>query len=219
MSWLFGALGAGEAAITSAMNYKIAKENRDWQERMSNTSMQRRKADLVASNINPILGLSSQGASTPPGNVAQMDFRGGAASAMAGKRTSNESKVAKQNVATGKTQAAMNTSAKGLNNAKTQTEAYTQNVAATTSARNLMDAERIAHTRNQAAASADIEVMRRNMYKDNPYLMKIQALAPAVSSAAALVGAGGGGAAVGALMRGPKAAKAPKHKPYRGIGK
>lgn len=56
---------------TNAMNYKIAQENRDWQERMSNTAHQREVADLEAAGLNKVLSVNS-GASTPGGAMATM---------------------------------------------------------------------------------------------------------------------------------------------------
>ncbi len=69
---LFGsAKAASGARDANAANLQIARENRDWQEEMSNTAVERRMRDMKKAGINPILA-AKYDASTPAGNIATM---------------------------------------------------------------------------------------------------------------------------------------------------
>lgn len=67
---LFDVLGQSSA---NKANWKIAKAQMDFQERMSNTAWQRAVKDMQAAGINPMLAVSQGPASSPAGASARME--------------------------------------------------------------------------------------------------------------------------------------------------
>ncbi len=91
-----GILGIVGSAIQAKLAMKTAQQNRDFQERMSNTAYQRTMADMEAAGLNPMLAAKIGGASTPPGamaNIAPMDFTKDVTTAIAARRSNAELKL------------------------------------------------------------------------------------------------------------------------------
>lgn len=82
------------AQKANKMNRDLAREQMGFQERMSNTSYQRARADMEAAGINPMLAFSQGGASSPGGSSATMqnEMSGVVSSAIEVKRAQAELK-------------------------------------------------------------------------------------------------------------------------------
>lgn len=72
-----GALGLGGQFMANSANVALSRAQMRFQERMSNTAVQRRVKDLIAAGLNPMLGFEGA-ASSPEGSMPRMESVGGA---------------------------------------------------------------------------------------------------------------------------------------------
>lgn len=103
---LMGGLGYLGQSQANDANIAMARDQMNFQERMSSTAHQREVADLKAAGLNPILSANA-GASTPAGSTATVEsaLKSGVASAMEAKRMQNEMTMQKEQIALIKAQA------------------------------------------------------------------------------------------------------------------
>jgi len=72
-SLIGGLFGNSAQSAANKTNIMLQREQRSWEERMSNTSWQRGTQDMLAAGINPMLAFSQGGASTPSVSAATVE--------------------------------------------------------------------------------------------------------------------------------------------------
>jgi hypothetical protein len=95
-----GALSYKGAKKANEMNYRIAREQMAFQERMSGTAYQRAVQDMKQAGINPIMAFNQGGASSPGGASANMvnELSGSVSSAIQMARASADIRLVKSQI-------------------------------------------------------------------------------------------------------------------------
>lgn len=186
MAWI-GAVIGGVASLAGGLmanesRSDEAQSNREFQESMSNTSYSRAVADLKAAGINPMLVSKVGGASTPAGNVAEVQdaVTPALSSAAAAYKVAAEldqikanSELARANAAAAESQKAKLDSETAINAVMIpKIEAETQSVTANTG---FMNEQTKLSQRNQEKVMAELDQIATQMNLTSEQVEKVRA--------------------------------------------
>jgi len=115
-SLLGGLFGNSAQRSANRTNIMLNRENRDWMERMSNTSYQRGTQDMLAAGLNPMLAYSQGGANVPNNSAATIQ------PVSAGAKAAGEAALAATNVMANSAQVQKTEADARLTEAKAQIE-------------------------------------------------------------------------------------------------
>lgn len=173
------------AADAASLSYNFsatqAQENRDFQERMSNTQYQRATKDMLAAGLNPMLAYSQGGAGNLPGSTAQGTMAqvpratpsGGAAFAptVMGPTTAGQVKVLDQQASNIAADTELKDAQRKEAQARTPTYAVSMDLMRSQTDATVMSIQKIIQdTATSAASAANIQQQTRNLQATLPQI-------------------------------------------------